>query len=139
MAVDQRRVDAHVDGIADEGGGADETDDRIEVARGRHVLRPDPLDALVVDVGELDPGAEGDRGQNRHLRRGVRPGDILGRIGLRVPEPLGLGKRLVIGGAGLHLGEDEVRRPVHDSEDTVDVRDDEGLPEHLDHRDRSTD
>ena len=39
----------------------------------------------------------------------------------------------------LHLGEDEVRRPVDDPEHAVDVRDDERLAQHLDHRDRRAD
>ena len=39
----------------------------------------------------------------------------------------------------LHRREDEVRRPVDDPEHAVDVRDDERLAQHLDHRDRRAD
>ena len=63
-------------------------------------------------------------------------GDVLGRVGLGEAEPLRLGERVPVGAALLHRGEDEVRRPVDDSEHPVDVRDDERLAQHLDHGDR---
>ena len=50
------------------------------------------------------------------------PADVVGRVGLGEAEPLRLGERLVVGRAALHLGEDEVRRPVDDPEHAVDVR-----------------
>ncbi len=96
----------------------------------------DALDALVVDVGERHARAERDGREDRHLRRRVRARDVVGRICLGVAEPLRLGERLGERRAGLHLGEDEVRRPVHDPEHAVHVRDDERLAEHLDHWDR---
>ena len=61
-------------------------------------------------------------------------GDVLRRVGLREAEPLRLGERLVVARAALHLGEDEVGRAVDDPEHAVDVRDDERLAQHLDHR-----
>ena len=92
-----------------------------------------------VDVGERDPRAEGDRREDRHLRGGVRSRDVVGRIRLGEAAPLRVGERLLEGRAALHLGEDEVRRPVDDPEHAVDVRDDERLAQHLDHRDRGAD
>ena len=83
-----------------------------------------------------DPRAERDRREDRHLRGRVRAGDVVRRIGLGEPAPLRLGERVRVRRAALHLGEDEVRRPVHDPEDAVHVRRDERLAEHLDHRDR---
>ena len=65
-----------------------------------------------------------------------RPADVLGRIGLGEAEPLRLGERVAVRASLLHRGEDEVRRPVDDPEHAVDVRDDERLAQHLDHRDR---
>ena len=82
---------------------------------------------------------ESDRRQNRHLRGGVRAGDIVGRIGLRVAALLGVGQCLVVALATLHLGEHEVRRAVDDPEHPVDVGDDERLAQDLDHRNRSAD
>ena len=90
----------------------------------------------VPDVVERDPRAEGDRGEDRHLRRRVCAGHVLGRIGLGVSEPLRLGQRLGVVGAGLHLREDEVGRPVDDAEHAVHAREGERLAQHLDHRDR---
>ena len=131
--------DADVPPPVDERRRADEPHDHVHLARGRDVLGRDPLEPLVGDVVERHARAERDGGEDRHLRRGVLPGDVLGRIGLREAEPLRLGERLVVGRAALHLGEHEVRRPVDDPEHAVDVRDDERLAQHLDHRDRRAD
>ena len=60
-------------------------------------------------------------------------------IGLRVAALLRVGERLVVALAALHLGEHEVGRAVDDAEHAVDVRDDERLAQHLDHRDRGAD
>ena len=51
------------------------------------------LDALVGDVVELHRRAEGEPGEDRHLRRGVGAADVLGRVGLGVAELLGLRQR----------------------------------------------
>ena len=96
----------------------------------------DPLDAVVVDVVEDDAGAEGDGREDRHLGRRVGAGHVLRRVGFGIPEPLRLGQRGLVLLPLAHAREDEVRRPVDDPEHAVDVRDDERLAEHLDHRDR---
>ena len=139
LLVDERRADADVDGVADERRRADEPDDRAERSRGLDVLRTQPFDALVGDVVDEHARAERDGREDRHLRRRVGAVDVLRGIGLRVAEPLRLGERVLVRGAALHAGEDEVRRPVHDPEHAVDVRRDERLAQHLDHRDRGAD
>ena len=97
------------------------------------MLGPNRLDAFVDDVGEADARAEGDRGQDRHLRGGVRARDVLARIGLCVAEALRLGDRVRVSRAGLHPREDEIRRAVHDPEHVVDVVHHERLAQNLDH------
>ena len=93
------------------------------------------LDALVADVVEVHRRVERQPREDRHLRRGVLAVDVLGRVGLGVAEPLGLGERVLVGRAGLgHLAEDEVRRPVDDPVDAVDVRGGERLLQHADDR-----
>ena len=82
VAVDERRADADVDLAVDEPRRADEPDHHLELARGGDVERVDPVDADDLDVGELVARVEGDRGEDRHLRRGVRAGDVVGRVGL---------------------------------------------------------
>jgi hypothetical protein len=96
-----------------------------------------PFEPAVADVVERHPRAERDRREDGHLGRGVRPREVVRRIGLREAAPLRLLERLRQGRPGLHLGEDEVRRAVHDPEDAVHVRRHERLPQRLDHGDRS--
>ena len=133
--VDERRADTDVDAVADEAGAADQLHVHAERPGGRDVVEGDVLDPLDRDPLDRDARAERDRGEDRRLRRGVEAGDVLGRVGLGEAEPLRLGERLSVGAALLHRGEDEVRRPVDDSEHLVDVRDDERLAQHLDHGD----
>ncbi len=87
--------DAHVVAAVDEPGGADEADHHLELARGGDVERVDLVDAAVLDVVERDAGVEGDGGEDRHLRRGVGAGDVVGRVGLGVAARLRVGERLV--------------------------------------------
>ena len=54
----------------------------------------DALDPLDLDPVERDPRAERDRREDRHLGRGVEPGDVVGRVGLGVAEALRLGERV---------------------------------------------
>ena len=116
-----------------------EPDDHLELAPRGDMDRGDLLDSPPVDLVEGDPRSERDGRENRHLGRGVRSGYVVGRIGLREAASLGVCERFGERGAALHLGEDEVRRSVDDPEDAMDVRDDERLAEHLDHRDRRAD
>ncbi len=79
-------------------------------------------------------------GEDRHLRGGVRPVDVLGRVGLRVAELLGAGEDVVVGRAGRrHLAEDEVGRPVDDPEDPLQRHRGEPLADDPDHRDHAGD
>ena len=66
---------------------------------GLHVGGGDLGDALAVDVGGGDPGVERERGQDRGLGGGVEALDVGGRVGLGVPELLGLLERLGEAGA----------------------------------------
>ena len=136
VAVDERRADAHVDAVADEARAADQLHVHVERARGGDVIERDALDPLDVDPVERHARAERDGREDRRLRRGVEPGDVLGRIGLGEAEPLRLGEGVAVGAPLLHRREDEVRRPVDDPEHAVHVRDDERLAQHLDHGDR---
>ena len=100
VPLDERRPDADVDAAVHERGGADEPDDHAEVARGvRRARGVIVRDAAVVDVLEPDARAERDRRENRHLRGRVGAVDVVGRVGLRVPELLRLGERVRVGAA----------------------------------------
>ncbi len=108
---------------------------QAELLRVGDVVRLDLGDPLIGDVGERDGGAERKPSQDRHLRRGVGPVDVLCGIGLRIAQLLGAAQGVRIGGAGArHLREDEVRRPVDDSEDLGDLGRREALLDHPDHR-----
>ena len=120
-------------------GPADQLHVHVERPRGGDVVERDALDALDLDPLERDARAEGDRGEDRGLRCGVEPADVLGRVGLGEAESLRLGEGVAVGAPLLHRREDEVRRPVDDPEHAVHVRDDERLAQHLDHRDRGAD
>ncbi len=107
-----------------------------ELAGVLHVLARDVLDPLVAHVVEVHGRVERKAREDRHLGRRVLAVDVLGRVGLGVPEPLGLGERVVVRGAGLgHAGEDEVRRAVDDPVQAVDVGGGERLLQHADDRD----
>ena len=135
-AGDERRLHTHVDLAVHERRDPDEADDHAELVRRAHVRLLDLLDAAALDVFERHAGAESDGGEDRHLRRGVGAADVVRRIRFRVAELLRLCERLGIRAAALHAREDEVRRPVHDPEHAVHVRDDERLAQHLHDRDR---
>ena len=140
LPVDERRADAHVDVAVDEPRRADEADHHLELARGGDVERVDRRRSRRTSTSASSYArVERDRREDRHLRRRVGAGDVVGRVGLGEAARLRLGERLVVGRAGLHLGEHEVRRAVDDPEHAVDVRDDERLAQHLDHRDRRAD
>ncbi|CAM5730020.1 hypothetical protein SMICM304S_03128 [Streptomyces microflavus] len=121
---DHRGVDTGGDGLAVGGALADgqQFDRAAHPAGGGDVGGGDLGDALAVHVTDLDPGVEGDPGEDRGLRGGVEALDVGGRVGLGVPEGGGLVERLgVAGAAGVHLVEDEVGRAVHDAENPVDL------------------
>jgi len=79
-------------------------------------------DPLHVHPLELERDPEGDGGQNGELVGGVDALDVEGRVGLRVPEPLGLGEHVGEHAAPVaHLGQDEVAGPVDDPGQPLDA------------------
>ena len=133
--VQKDRVHSHRQAVVDPLGGADQLELEPEVARVLEVVGLDVLDPLVAHLVEVHRGVERQPRDDRHLRRRVAPVDVLGRVGLGVPEPLGLGQRLLVGHARPgHLGEDEVRRAVDDPVDAVDRGPRQRLLQHPDHR-----
>ena len=138
-ALDEGGLHADVDRAVDQRGDADEAHHHAERGRRRDVRLLDLGDAARLDLRERHARAEGDRGEDRHLRGRVRAVDVVGRIGFGIAERLSLRERVGVRAAALHAREDEVRRPVDDAEDAVDVRRDERLAKHLDDRDRGAD
>ena len=135
LAVEERRVHAHADAAVDALGGADQLQPEPELVRVGHVVGRDVLDPLVDDLVEVDRGRERQPGEDRHLGGGVAARHVVGRVGLRVAQLLGLHQRLLVGDAGArHLGEDVVRRAVDDPVDALDVRGRKRLLQHADHR-----
>ena len=94
VGVDERGADAHADAPVDEHRLADQLHPHVERARSGDVLVAHRVDARDLDLLERDLRPERDRREDRHLRGRVEPGHVLGRVGLRVPEPLRLGERL---------------------------------------------
>ena len=134
--IQERRVDAHREAAVDPLGGPDQLEAETEIAGVLEVVGLDLLDPLVADLIEVDRRVEREPGEDRHLGGGVATVDVLGRVGLGVPEPLGVGERLIERHAGpSHLGEDEVRRAVDDSVDPVDRRAGQRLLDDADDRD----
>ena len=132
-AVEEGRVHADAEPAVDALGGADELEPQPEVARVLHVVGGDVLDALVEHLVEVHGRVEGQPREDRHLGRRVLAVDVLGGVGLGVAQRLGLGQRVVVGGAGLrHAREDEVRRPVDDPVQAVDVGAGQRLLQHAD-------
>ena len=108
---------------------------RPSVLRVGHVVGGDLLDPLVADLVEVHGRRERQPRQDRHLRRRVLAGDVVGRVGLGVAERLRLAQRLVVGDPrGRHLGEDVVRRPVDDPVHALDLRRRQRLLQHADDR-----
>ena len=97
VAVDERRADAHVDLAVEQARGADQADHHVELARSGDVERRDRVDPDRLDVRERVPRVERDRREDRHLRRRVRTGDVVGRVGLGEPALLRLAQRLLVG------------------------------------------
>ena len=93
--VQEDRVHAHRQPVADPLGGADQLELEPEIARVLEVIGLDVLDALVADLVEVHRGVEREPRDDRHLRGRIAAVDVVGRIGLGVAEPLGLGQRLI--------------------------------------------
>ena len=139
VPVDESRANPHVDLPVDERGRPDEPDDHLHLARGGNVCGLD---------GSM-PWQATSSGVTRE------PNATVARIAIfaaaSAPETSSVGSASanpsrcasasasLYDRAALHLGEHEVRRPVDDPEHAVDVRDDERLPQHLDHGNRRAD
>ena len=116
-------------------GDAEQLQRQAELLGVGDVVGLDLGDPLVGDVVERHRGAEGQPGEDRHLRRRVGAVDVVGRIGLGVAELLGAAQGVRVGRARAgHLREDEVRRPVDDPEHLGDLGRREALLDHPDHR-----
>ncbi len=107
-----------------------------EIARVRDVLRGHARDALGVDVLEVDERAERERDQDLELVGRVEAFDVERGIGLGVSLRLGVleDHREVEALVG-HLGQDVVRRPVHDAEHRQDPVRDQPFLDRADQRD----
>ena len=73
-------------------GDAEQLDAVAEFVGGGEIGERDRLDAFDRDRGRVDPRAEGERGEDGELVRGVEAADVEGRIGLGVAELLRLGE-----------------------------------------------
>ncbi len=92
-------------------------------------------DALGVGLVELHRDAEGDRGEDGELVRGVDAVDVEGGIGLGVAQALRLGEHHVEGQPLVaHLREDVVAGAVDDPGDPLDAVGGEALADRLDDR-----
>ena len=135
VGVEERGMDVHRDAAVDPLRRADQLQRQAELLGVRDVVGGDALDALVADLVEPHRRAEGQPREDRHLRRRVLAGHVLGRVGLGVAQLLRLAQRLVVGRAGGgHLREDVVGRAVDDPVHALDVRGGERLRHHPDRR-----
>ena len=111
-----------------------------ELGRRLDVGVGDPADALAVHVTGHHACAEGDRRDDRGLRRGVEALDVGRGVALGVAETLRLGQRVVERRARLgHAAEDVVGRAVHDAEHPTDAVAGERLAQRADERDAAGD
>ena len=119
---------------------AQQLDPVAELVRERDVHGRDVPDALDVDRVEAWPAAEGQRGQQRQLVRGVDAVDVEGGVGLGVAQGLRLGQHVGELAAGLaHRGQDEIAGAVEDAEDALDPIGRQPLAQRLDDRDAAGD
>jgi hypothetical protein len=124
------------DAVVGLGGDAEQLDHVPEPTGHLDVGGGDLLDALAEDVGGVDGRVEGERGDDRGLGGGVVAADVRGRVGLGVPELLGLGEHVRVRRPLLgHAGEDVVGGAVQDPDDARDAVPRERLLERLDDRD----
>ncbi len=71
------------------------------VGGGTDVFDADALDAFQLDAVKINPGAKSDGRENRQLMRRINAAHIQLRISFKVAQPVGLGKNLLIGFAGI--------------------------------------
>ena len=142
----QGRVHAQLDAVGGAGdalaplGDGKQLDPVAELLGVRDVGALQLADALDVGLVELHRHAEGDRAHDRRLVRGVDAGDVEGRIGLGIAQPLGVGERAREVDALLsHLRQDVIGRAVDDPGDPLDAVGGEPLAQRLDDRDATGD
>jgi hypothetical protein len=117
-------------------GDAEQLDAVAELLGVGDIERRDLADALDVDALQVDLAAEGERGQDGQLVRGVDAVDIEAGIGLGVAQVLRLGQDLVELAAGLaHGAEDVVAGAVEHAVDAPDAVGRQALAQALDDRD----
>ena len=120
----------------DQLGDGEQLDRVSEPAGVGDVGRTDAADALAVHVGIDHVAAEGERGQDGRLRRGVVPLDVRGGVALGQAELLRLAQHVVVAGALLlHAREDVVGRAVDDPHDPDDLLSGQRLAQRPDDRD----
>ena len=97
------------------------------------------IPSISIDSSD-DLGAEGERGQDRQLVRGVEPADVESGIGFGIAEPLRLAQHIgefrPLGG---HLGEDEIAGAVENAEHPADAVARQAFTQRLDDRDGAGD
>ena len=133
VAVDHARQDGRCRATvgADLGEG-DQLERQAQHARGGDLVGGHPRDAGAPrtaqgrrrgeDIGGSEPGTECEAGQDHDLVDGIVTFDVATRIGLGVAASLRLGEHVGVRAAILaHRSQDEVRGPVHDAADLVDL------------------
>ncbi len=133
---DHGGVDPHLERAVGGLGDGQELDAIAELGRVHHVLLADPGDALGVDVLQVDPGAEGEGGQDLELVGRVEPLDVQRGVRLRVAVGLRLLQDLrEVASLVGHLGEDVVAGAVDDAEGGAHAVGDQAVLHRADQRD----
>ena len=115
---DHGRMHALLDAVFGALGDAEQFYAEPEFVGGGEIGERDRLDAFDRDRARVDAGAEGERGEDRELMRGVEAADVEGRIGLGVAELLRFGEADVERQSfGLHAREDVVAGAVENAAD----------------------
>ena len=94
LVRDEHGRDAGRDAVAREARVREQLDGVAELARERHVVVVQRVDALERHVVDVQVAVERERREDRELGRGVGAADVLGRVGLGVAELLRLGERV---------------------------------------------
>ncbi len=102
-------------------GTRDLADGAAELAGVLEVDDGDGRDALGGDAVGVELGVEGNAGKDAELGAGVEAVDVGGRVGFGVAGGLCLGERVGVGGAGLHVRQDEVAGAVDDAGEAGDA------------------
>ena len=138
--LDHGRMDALLDAVGRALGDAEQLDAEAEFVGRGEIGERDRFDPLDRDGRSVDLRAEGERGEDGELMRGVEAADVEGRVGLGVAEPLRLGEadveRQVL---RLHPRQNVVAGAVENARDALDRIAGEALAQRLDHRNAAAD